>query len=124
MPYVHREDGEITGLYAEPEFGVADEYLPEDHPEVQAFWARFDRIRRISARAFMWRIDRAKRLAIRTAARTNAAVDDWLALTAAGPIELDNPATIEGIDYLISEGLLTAADKTILLVDGASDELP
>lgn len=38
MPYVQRDlQGKITGLYARPQPGRAEEYLPEDEPDVRAF---------------------------------------------------------------------------------------
>lgn len=37
MPYVHRSpDGQLASLHRQAE-GPAQEYLPDDHPEVQAF---------------------------------------------------------------------------------------
>jgi hypothetical protein len=38
MPYVSRDDSaSINGLYANPQPGYAEEYLPDDDPEVVAF---------------------------------------------------------------------------------------
>jgi hypothetical protein len=38
MPYVSRDDsGNINGLYANPQPGYAEEFLPDDDPEVVAF---------------------------------------------------------------------------------------
>ena len=38
MPYVQRDDeGNITGCFANPQPGFAEEYLPDDNPEVVAF---------------------------------------------------------------------------------------
>lgn len=38
MPYVSREaSGNIDGLYANPQPGFAEEYLPDDDPAVVAF---------------------------------------------------------------------------------------
>jgi hypothetical protein len=38
MPYVQRDDeGNITGIFANPQPGFAEEYLPDDDPEVVAF---------------------------------------------------------------------------------------
>ena len=38
MPYVQRnENGEISGTFANPQPGFAEEYLPDDDPEVVAF---------------------------------------------------------------------------------------
>jgi len=34
MPYVKRTGGVITALYARPQPGTAEDYLPEDHPDV------------------------------------------------------------------------------------------
>lgn len=39
MPYVSRDDnGNINGLYANLQPGFAEEYLPDDDPEVVAFF--------------------------------------------------------------------------------------
>ena len=81
-------------------------------------------IREVTARSFMRRISGEKQLAITEAARTSAAVDLWLRKALAGPVDLDHPETAEGIDDLVSAGLLTAADKAILLADGTQDEAP
>lgn len=38
MPYVSRDDsGKINGLYANPQPGFGEEYLPDDDPQVVAF---------------------------------------------------------------------------------------
>jgi len=38
MPYVSRGDsGNINGLFANPQPGYAEEFLPDDDPEVVAF---------------------------------------------------------------------------------------
>ena len=39
MPYVERDNNDdITGTFANPQPGFAEEYLPDDDPEVVAFW--------------------------------------------------------------------------------------
>ena len=35
MPYVQREDGRIVGQFANPQLGLAEEWLAEDAPELQ-----------------------------------------------------------------------------------------
>lgn len=43
MPYVERDpSNSIKGLYANAQPGYAEEYLPEDDPEVLAFVALID----------------------------------------------------------------------------------
>jgi hypothetical protein len=39
MPYVSRDDttNAISGVYANPQPGYAEEYLPDDNPELQMF---------------------------------------------------------------------------------------
>lgn len=37
MPYVQRENGIVTGLYANAQPGYAEEFLADDHTEVLAF---------------------------------------------------------------------------------------
>jgi hypothetical protein len=37
MPYVERRDGKVTGLYANPQPGYAEEFLADDHAEAIAF---------------------------------------------------------------------------------------
>jgi len=37
MPYVQRTAGKITGVYALPQKGYAEEELPDDSPEVIAY---------------------------------------------------------------------------------------
>lgn len=37
MPYVQRTDGVITGTFANLQPGFAEEFLPDDNPEVVAF---------------------------------------------------------------------------------------
>lgn len=40
MPYVERKDGGVSGLFSASQPGYAEEFLPEDHPEVLAFRIR------------------------------------------------------------------------------------
>lgn len=81
-------------------------------------------IRTISPRAFLHRLPMAKRKTIVSAVGTSATVVYWLHFTAAGPVNLDHPDTISGIDELTAAGLLDRADKSTLLADGTVDELP
>ncbi|WP_421955860.1 hypothetical protein [Polaromonas sp.] len=42
MPYVQRNFiGEMTGIYANSQEGYAEEFLPDDHPEIQDFQRRY-----------------------------------------------------------------------------------
>lgn len=79
-------------------FRVAD---PEPEPAV----------RRITRIGFMQRMDPAKRMAIRTAAKTDIVIEDFLDLLAATDlVELDHADTIAGLGYLVSQELLTTDD--------------
>ena len=90
---------------------------PDDPPATPS-------IRTISRWAFLCRLPMVKRKAIVAAVGTSATVDYWLHFTAAGPVNLDHPDTISGIDELTAAGLLDRADKPTLLADGTADELP
>ena len=37
MPYVERRDGQIVGVYAKRQPGYAEEQLPDDHPDIEAY---------------------------------------------------------------------------------------
>lgn len=67
--------------------------------------------RRISRIGFLQRIPTEKRIAIRTAAKTDVLIEDFLDLLGATDIiELDHEATVAGLAYLVGESLLTAQD--------------
>lgn len=38
--FIERENGEIIGVFGRPQPGYAEEELPDDHPDIAAFWAR------------------------------------------------------------------------------------
>lgn len=68
-------------------------------------------VRVISTLEFMERIPKAKRVAIRQAARENADLDDWLdLLRAAQEVNLDDPRTVDGVAAMVAAGLLTQAE--------------
>ena len=50
MPYVEREAGLVTGLFAVPQSGIPDEWLPDDHPDVVAFLNPPEPVTRIERR--------------------------------------------------------------------------
>lgn len=73
-------------------------------------------VRRISRIAFMQRIPGEKRIAIRTAAKSDPILEDFLAmLEAASLIELDHADTSAGVQYLVAGGHLTTEEATALL---------
>lgn len=77
--------------------------VPDPEPEPEP--------RRISRIGFLQRIPTEKRIAIRTAAKTDVLIEDFLDLLGATDIiELDHEATVAGLAYLVSENLLTADD--------------
>ena len=73
-------------------------------------------IRRIPTIDFMLRLSPQTRVGIRSAAKTNPYVEDFLKIMeSVDYVELDNPSTIEGVQLLISAQLLTQAEATALL---------
>lgn len=65
---------------------------------------------------FLNRFTQAERIAIRTAAASNAAVADYLAMqTAASGISLIDPRTIEGVNALEAAGLIAAGRAAQIL---------
>lgn len=68
----------------------------------------FPMTRKVTAIAFKFRLAPEERIAIRAAAASDPVVADFLDILATTPIvELDNAATIQGLAYLVSQGLLT-----------------
>lgn len=66
-------------------------------------------VRVVTSLAFMERLTQAERIAIRTAARESAELEDWLdMLRAAQEVNLDDPRTVEGVGVLVAAGLLTS----------------
>lgn len=93
-----------AGLTAVPE-AQAPAYAPApSHPTVVdrvAFWGRFTA---------------AEQLAISTAAETDAQTNDWLVTAQVhDSIDLTDPLTKQGLDYLVSKALITAARETAIL---------
>lgn len=85
-------------------FGGAG-FLPVEPPEPEPEPRRITRI------GFMQRIPTPKRIAIRTASKTDAVIEDFLDLLAATDlIELEHPDTLMGVQYLVMQGLLTQAE--------------
>jgi len=77
----------------------------------------FPVVRKISAIGFKQRIPGEKRIAIREAADTDPVIADFLDLLntpGQGTIELDNPDTVNGLDYLVSKDLLTTDDAAAI----------
>lgn len=64
----------------------------------------------VSSYEFMRRFTRDERIAIRTAAKTDPILEDWLLMSgAATGIPLNDADTQAGMDYLVSKGLITRA---------------
>lgn len=69
-----------------------------------------------TAYQFLMRFTAAERAAFRAAAVTDSNVADFQELaTAAQEINTDNPVTIAGMEYLVSQGLLTEQRKQEVL---------
>lgn len=69
------------------------------------------RVRYITPREFLARLTMAHKLAIRTAAQTNAALAVWIdELVASTEVDLDHPDTVAGLDAMARGGLLAAED--------------
>ncbi len=70
-------------------------------------WSRYD---------FLKRIPTPKRIGIRVAAKNNPIVEDFVSLLdSANEVLSDDPDMIVGLDYLVSIGLLDAADKECII---------
>lgn len=82
-----------------------------------ANWTRAPRPKvPISVLTFLRRFPQAKRIAIR--ASHDPIIDDFLALldsTRKSEVELDDPDTIAGVGYLVSQGLLTEEEAAEVL---------
>ena len=77
-------------------------------------------VRTITPLAFMERLTRAERAAIRRAARADDALEDWLdLLRAAQAVDLDDPRTVAGVDAMVAAGLLAPRRREWLLADAA-----
>jgi hypothetical protein len=65
---------------------------------------------------FMKEFTLSEEAAIRTAARTDVLLETLLArLAAAHSVQADTPLTIQGMDYLVAQGLISASRKTEIL---------
>lgn len=71
--------------------------------------------RTLTTLAFMERLPKEERIAIRQAAQTDANLADWLdLLRAAQEVDLDDPRTVEGVEAMVIAGLLTRAEADAL----------
>ncbi len=74
----------------------------------------------VSPLAFRQLFTTAERIAIRTAAKTNTAVEDWLDLASvATEIHLDAAATVTGVGALETAGLIEAGRAAAILAGTA-----
>lgn len=71
--------------------------------------------RLIVLRDFMDRLTAEKQAAVFAASLTDPNVARLVARASSAPFNLESAETAAGIDYLIGQGLLDAADKTVLL---------
>jgi len=73
-------------------------------------------VRTTTPLAFMERLTRAERTAIRRAARADDALEDWLdLLRAAQAVDLDDPRTVAGMQALVDARLLSARRRDEVL---------
>jgi len=93
-----------------------DDILPGDSFD-GTNWLRAPRPKvPISVLAFLRRFPQQKRIAIR--ASNDPIIEDFLALlysTRKSEVELDDPDTIAGVGYLVSQGFLTEAEAAEVL---------
>lgn len=118
MPYVQRDGGgQITGVFnARQDF--ASEFVQEDDTHVATFRAaqaaRFNPPPRITFLEFLALFTPAEQLAIASSSDANLKI--WLLkATGTGQIDLTDPITKQGLDYLISISLLTSGRETAIL---------
>ncbi|MBL8774063.1 MAG: hypothetical protein JNK30_21935 [Phenylobacterium sp.] len=84
-------------------------FLPVAEPEPAA-------PRTVSRLAFMQRLSPQKRIAIRTAGKSDPVIEDFLDLLGAATlVDLDHADTMQGTAYLVAEGLLTQQEADALL---------
>jgi hypothetical protein len=80
---------------------------PPPSPPAPTIWTALE---------FMRRFTQSERLAIITAGRTDAAVEDIRSqLAASNEVISDDPSLVAGLIYLVSKGLLTPERKTAIL---------
>lgn len=78
-------------------------------------------IRRITKRSFMRRFTLAERIAIRTST-DSIVIDLHEDLKMASNVDLDIPELTAGLQYLVSQNILTADRAAELTVDGSTEE--
>jgi len=96
-------DNVVNTIIASPEF--VEEYypghyrrIPSNHPPVIVI-TKFE---------FLMRFTSTERKDTLTAARTNVDIEDFMQLlNSANDVDLTNPETIEGVNALVSFGILT-----------------
>lgn len=68
------------------------------------------RLRTMTPHAFLELFTPQERIGIRTAAKTDVVIEDYLdLLSKANEVNLDSTNTVNGVGYLVMQGLLTAA---------------
>lgn len=92
---------------------------PEPPAEQVANWI-------ITPYALLRRFDQVERLAIRTAAQSDPAIDDWLSLVqAAQHIDLEHAETVTGLNYLAAnQHISPERAEQILTTPAAPHEQP
>jgi len=105
-------DGLASIEIAEPDFSTHEwdaasrSFMPKAVNTVRV-WSRYE---------FLTRIPTQKRISIRTAAKSDPVVEDFVALLdAVSEVRSDDPGTAAGLDYLVYAGLLDAAEKEAIL---------
>mgnify|MGYP003667154626 CR=1 FL=1 len=79
------------------------------------------KIRTITKRSFMRRFDQTERIAIRNST-DDIVIDIYEDLKIASNVNLDLQDTIDALNYLDSQGLLTVSTIEELLIDGTQEE--
>ena len=102
---VERVEGAEASTVVDPDGDVVTITTPAPKPEP----------RHLDPRDFMDRLPEAKQAAIAEAATSDAGLLRLLLRLGSGPVDLDSPETIAGLDVLVDAGLLTETDKTELL---------
>lgn len=115
---VLKEDGSTTIILADESF-VRDKY--EKYSLVPVADSLVKPIRRISINAFRHRFTREMRKNIR-----ESVVDDVIDvnedLSFAQFVDLDSPLTLEGMQVLVDNGILTNEERMSILRDGFAEE--
>lgn len=112
---------DITGLDPRPQIGWAyadGEFSAPVEPDPEPV----DYGTKITVLSFLNRFTQAERLALRTEAKTNVVVEDFLGLvTAASFIDLTDAQTIAGVGYLESEELIGTGRADEILTDPVTE---